>query len=322
MELTLERIAEAFIYAAEKNEDSHPAELRFIKRIKSNKNLLVVRLRRTRYILNQLGVMSDFTVADLGCGTALNSILSVMCGASKVYGIEVGEQRFNSAKIIVDYLELTDRIELHNDDLLKVELPTLALHGAFSSELLEHISDLPALYQRLRTWLVDGGKVYARTGANGKNPIKLRWFEKQWELLDKPYQEQREQIIRQRVSIAGEDEIRVLVERTRGLLSEEVVKEAENYVATGKLPPVRKPCAPRNPYTGEYMERTLDPFTVAREIDAQGYETKVLRPDFSCLTLANQVKRTACWAAGQIIRVTHPISLCLAPWIELLSVKR
>ena len=320
--VTLTKLREAIIYAAGKNPCSHGAELKFAERLKCSPHVLEAHLCRRQYVVKLLNAEPGSTLADLGCGNGVNSILSLMCGVGEVYAIEMEDKRFKTAQLIIDFLGLGDKIHLCKANLLEFNLPQNSIDGAFSAELLEHIADLPGLYRKLRVWLKTGRRVYARTGANGSTLIKRKTFKKTWNELDKKYQKQREEIISAKVPNLNAEEISVIAERTRGLLAEEIEEEAQKFMDSGELPIDRRPCAPRDPYTCQYMERLLNPIETTEQIDTEGFTTRVIRPDFSSLTVVNPIKRRAYWAMGQIIRFTHPLSLCVAPWLEFLSTKK
>lgn len=113
-----------------------------------------------------------------------------------MYAIEYEDRRFKTSELIVDFLGIADRIHLCKADLLEFNLPRSSIDGAYSSELLEHIADLPRLYRKLQVWLKPLGKVYARTGANGRNLLKRKTLRQAWEKCDQGYQKQRKEIVR------------------------------------------------------------------------------------------------------------------------------
>jgi hypothetical protein len=139
--------------------------------------------------------------------------------------------------------------------------------------------------------------------------------------LDKRYQPWREEIIRKVWPEVQPATLADLRNRTRGYIQPEIESAVQEYRDSGKMPRDRRPCPPRDPYSGQYMERLMDPFATARDIDAVGFRTKVLAPDFSGMTIPSAPKRAAVRLMGEFIRLTHPFSLPLAPWIELLSTK-
>jgi SAM-dependent methyltransferase len=315
---TVADIEAAILYAAEKNPAPHAAEVLFAKQIRTNPHLLKARVIRSRRVVRLLGP-SKGVFADVGAGICLNSVLAIYNGVREMHAIEVDHHRYVSGQLIVEKLGLKDRVHIHTSDVLKLDLPKNSLDGGLSAEFLEHISDLRAFYKLFNNWLRPGGKFYARTGANGRGWEKKRSFPKVWEFLDKKYQPWREEIIRKVLPDAPTDVVQSIRDRTRGFVASEIETAAREYQKTGALPRDRRPCPPRDPHTGQYMERLMDPFETARDIDSVGFKTTVLAPDFTSLTEGNFFKRTAMRTVGEFIRATHPWSLFLSPWLELLS---
>src|SRR5687768_14278826 len=143
--LTLDSLSEALAFALEKNPKSHGAEEYLVRDIRNNPHLLRARLKRSEDVLNLLGPERN-VLGDMGCGNAVNSVLALMNGAGEVHAVEMEDQRFRTAQIVVDYLGLQNRIHLYQIDVLKLDLPENCLDGAFSAEFLEHISDIKAFY--------------------------------------------------------------------------------------------------------------------------------------------------------------------------------
>jgi hypothetical protein len=168
-----------------------------------------------------------------------------------------------------------------------------------------------------------GGRVYGRTGANGKNVVWRRTFPRQWDVIDdENYVEVRRQAIRSVAPQIPDRDLKRLVSRTRGDLMAEVRRVAEEYRDTGRLPPPKQPCPPRDPVTGQYMERLLDPAETIRTMDAPGFETKLLPPNLGHMTIVNPLLLRGLKMVGTVLSLTHPASLPLAPWLEFLSVRR
>lgn len=316
-------VAQAVIHAAENNRNSLPCENEFASAVKREPRIIEARLRRVQYVCHQLNVKPGATILDIGAGIGLNSVLAKMCGAMEIHAVEYEKSRFDSARMIVQFLQLEDQIHLHMRDVLEMNLPPAEIDAAFSFELLEHIRDTEKLYQNLARWLRMDGKVYARTGANAMNMLNRGRFHKEWDKIDaQNYHQLREKAIREIVKDAPADTIRTLVVRTRGDLLDRVRQVAREYDQMRLIPPAKPPCAPRNPLSGEYMERLLDPFVTKRIMDAQGFRTSLLRPCFKNMAIMNRHISKALRFLGYVIRATHPASLVVAPWLEFLSVRR
>lgn len=322
-QISTELVAQAVIHAAKNNKDSLPCENEFASAVKKDPRIIEVRLRRVQYVCQQLNIKPGDTILDVGAGIGLNSVLAVLCGARTVHAVEYERFRFESARIIVQFLQLEDQINLHRRDVLEMDLPEAEIDAAFSFELLEHIRDTERLYRNLAHWLRMDGRVYARTGANAMNMLNRGKFHNEWDKIDtQNYQQIREKAIREIVRDAPAETIQTLVVRTRGDLLDRVRQVAREYDQTRLIPPAKPPCAPRNPLSGEYMERLLDPFVTKRIMDAQGFRTSLLRPCFKNMAIMNRHLSKALRFLGYVIRATHPASLVVAPWLEFLSVRR
>jgi SAM-dependent methyltransferase len=317
---TVAQLKEAILYAADKNPSPHAAEVDFARQVRKYPRVLEARVIRSARVVRLLGDNKG-VFADIGAGIGLNGILAIYNGVREIHAIEMDDHRYVSLQLIVEKLGLKDRIHLQTTDVLKADLPKNSLDGGMSAEFLEHISDLQGFYRVMNSWLKPGASFYARTGANGCSWEKNHSFPKAWEFLDKRYQPWREDIIRKAWPDVKPEIVAELRDRTRGMLQIEIETAVREYRDKGVMPRDRRPCPPRDPYTGQYMERLLDPFATAREIDGVGFKTKVVAPDFSGMTIPGFFKRNLVRAAGEFIRVTHPLSLPLSPWLELLSTK-
>jgi predicted O-methyltransferase YrrM len=320
--LTPTRIAEAVLYAARENPDSHVAEREFAARLNVHPRIIEARVGRIRHVMDLLRVSPGDVVLDVGSGIGLNSVLALLCGAGEVHSVEMTEDRLRSARLIARHLGVEDRIHIHGTDVLALDLPAGSVNAAFSFELLEHVRDVGGLYARLAEWLAPGARVYGRTGANGRNLAYRVLFARAWDTIDREnYVAIREEVVRRIAPDAPDGDVRILVARTRGELLPEIERIALEYRRNGALPPPKAPCAPRDPATGQYMERLLEPERVVRVMDAQGFRTEVVAPSFENVTTVRPLLAAAIRGAGAIIRAAHPVSLWVAPWLEFLSVR-
>lgn len=320
--LTPRRIVDAVLFAATENEASHVAERRLASKLKQHPQIMEARLGRIRYVCSQLRIAPGCVLLDVGAGIGLNSVLALMCGVGEAHSVEMAADRQRSAALIVQYLGLGDRVHLHGQDVLTLDLPPNSIDTAFSFELLEHIRDIAALYHRLALWLKEGGRVYGRTGANGRNVIYQRTIEKTWQVIDQEnYTGIREQVIRELVPEIPANDMKRLIGCTRGELLDGIRRIASEYKRNGTIPPPKPPCAPRDPHTGQYMERLLDPYDTMKVMDAQGFRTFLLRPSFRNITTVNPVLSLGLKVVGTVISAAHPVSLPVGPWLEFLSIK-
>jgi hypothetical protein len=54
-------------------------------------------------------------------------------------------------------------------------------------------------------------------------------------------------------------------------------------------------------------------------MDAQGFRTALLKPNFQNITIVNPFLSLGLKLVGGMITFSHPISLLFAPWLEFLS---
>ena len=319
-QLTLRKIVEAVAFAAKENEESHVSELQFTKKLQKHPEIMEARLGRIRYVCGLLGVKPGDVLLDVGSGIGLNSVLALLCGAGEIHSVEMTHDRLRSARLILDFVGAKNRVHLHGQDVLNLDLPPATIDAAFSFELLEHIRDIGALYGKLARWLKDGSRVFGRTGANGRNLIHHTTFKKNWDIIDNEhYVGIREEVIQSVMPHLPAADLKLLVDRTRGELIDDVKRIAEEYKRDGTIPSPKSPCAPRDPFTGQYMERLLDPYQTIEIMDAQGFRTALLKPNFRNITVLNPFLSLGLKLVGGMIKFSHPISLSFAPWLEFLS---
>lgn len=322
-QLSTKRIVDAVVLAAEENRESHPAERWHASQLKEHPQIMEARLGRVRYVCGRLGVGPGSVLLDVGSGIGVNSVLALLCGAKEVHAVEMTPDRLESAKIIARYLGVEDRLHIHGQDVLTLQLPAGSVDAAFSFELLEHVRDIGSLYSKLARWVKEGARVYGRTGANGWNPYRRWRFRKIWAKCDREnYVADREKLIRSLVPGAPPEDVEILVDRTRGEMLDTIRSVALEYARVRALPARRRPRAPRDPKTGQYMDRLLDPLQTMTAMDAAGFSTTLLRPCFKNVTTVNALVAMGQKLVGNVIRGGHPVSLPLAPWLEFLSTRR
>jgi hypothetical protein len=113
------------------------------------------------------------------------------------------------------------------------------------------------------------------------------------------------------------------VKGTRGLTEAEIAQVVGLWQESGLKSSIAGLAkrVPRHPVTGEYFERPLSPQQVLKELRAAGFVPQLVKPDFGCMFIERPLRRHIYRLAGQMIRVAHPLSLFVAPWIEILGTK-
>ncbi|MFN7961187.1 MAG: class I SAM-dependent methyltransferase [Thermoanaerobaculia bacterium] len=297
-----------------------PSESRFAARLARNPELLALRFRRAERILRLVGGEGR-ALLDAGSGIALNAVLSILAGASEVHAVELNPHRLEVARRLVAELGLGARVHLLDQDILTFELPPGSLGGMYSNEFLEHIVDSPEYHRRAARWLAPGGRVYGRTGANGGNWLYHYTYSRKWQRAERGvYQPARRNALRALLPEAPAETLEKLARATRGHGPAELAEAARAWKNEGRWPqPLGR--VPKNPETGVYYERLRGPRELVAEMAAAGLRARVIRPDYRNAFTPSKLKRLALHLAGAALAATHPVSLCVAPWLEVLGEK-
>ena len=323
----LQQVQRAIIEGAAANPNCHGSEERFAERVVKHPEILRLRFRRIRRIVELLDAGGG-VLLDAGAGIGLNAILAIACGVRQVWAVEFGS-RSRNAELILGYLnrvglsEFQARVHLVKADILELDLRRAQLDAVSSTEFLEHVSDPAQFHGNVFSWLKPGGRAYHRTGANGANPFKRRAFARHYEEIDRTvHATRRRSMIASCSSHVSGQELDLLVTATRGLVEPEIREAVKQWQASGKVkkPRTWRKRTPRDPISGVFCDHPLQPIQVLRELRSAGFVAKLLRPDFTNSFLQGKFRLRASRIAGSLISLGHPLSLPVAPWIEVLGV--
>ena len=168
--------------------------------------------------------------------------------------------------------------------------------GIFSSEAVEHVHNLEQMYDRCFALLKKGGKLVIANDSNAYNSdFRARNFEMwperdgSWEHVEwlksevrphehadaEPYAVMRERMVRATDASLSDDDVKAVVYATAGLIEPEIQAATRAYKADGTLPKRPEWSWCRNPKTGEYAERLLDPFAMADGLKRAGFKVSL-----------------------------------------------
>ncbi len=187
-------------------------------------------------------------------------------------------------------------------DICSLDLPYESFDGIYSSEAIEHVRDLDAMFRRCFGLLKPGGRILIVNDSNRFNSAFREATFKMWKERDesweharwlrdeirpvehrdaKPYAAMREAVIRGAAPSLDDASVARLVRATAGMVRPEIVSATRAFIAGEPLPepPAYSWC--RNPETGEYAERLLDPFELADMLRDSGFRNVQVRHGFN-----------------------------------------
>jgi hypothetical protein len=91
----------------------------------------------------------------------------------------------------------------------------------------------------------------------------------------KPFAIMRGDIVREANPKLDDEALGIIVGHTAGLLKSEIAQLAGEYRPGMKFPDIGQYDRCRNPETGEYAERLLDPYGLAKWLQECGFKTKI-----------------------------------------------
>jgi SAM-dependent methyltransferase len=238
-------------------------------------------------------------ILEIGCGFGWEAVaLSIETGAS-VVAMDILPSMIAGVSECLDTMRTKGKkfkVEPLVGDICKVDLPPDSFDGLFSSEAVEHVHNLEQMYGRCFALLKKGGKLVIANDSNGYNGLyRARnmemWPERDgsWEHVEwlkrevrprehanaEPYAVMRERMIRAGDPTLPAEDVRALVHATAGLIEPEIQAATRACKADGTLPQRPEWSWCRNPETGEYAERLLDPFEMADGLKAAGFKVSL-----------------------------------------------
>jgi ubiquinone/menaquinone biosynthesis C-methylase UbiE len=277
----------------------------------------------------------DSCVLDLGCGFGMMAILLGLHGAKEVVGYDLNTEKIDLFKKLLFHLGL----EIKNvrpvlGDSSEIEYPDEYFDVVVTNETLSHVREVENSIDEVYRVLKLGGQFLIRDGNNSLfflGRIRRRRF---WRKIESgpvdpsvfrstdiplPFVAVREKMILEKYPQMEREKVKVLSRKTAGLFGNEIfeaVKEFERIGKISKRPEYRY----RNPKTGEFPEREINPFELKRMLMKRGFEVSFI-PYFysqSCRNIEMIIKRFY-YLLGKYISIFH---LFLTPGFALLGRKR
>lgn len=241
----------------------------------------------------------DKRILEIGCGFGWEAAaLSLETGAT-VVAMDILPSMIDGVQECLDSAKArgeTYKVEAMVGDICTIDLPANSIDGMFSSEAVEHVHSLETMYAHCYRLLKPGARLVICNDSNAFNDeFRARnmgmwperdesWEHAEWLATEvrpvehagtKPYGAMREEMIRAAQPQMSDEDVKKVVYATAGLIKPEVEAAAAKYLADGSLPTRPELSWCRNPETGEYAERLLDPFAMADGLKAAGFKVSL-----------------------------------------------
>lgn len=283
-------LVEQFMYGSD-----HPDQVGYREQTKerefANKQAFLERLK----ILARLGNFQSKRILDVGCGFGWQAFAFALMGNS-IVGIDILPSMIDGMTASIETMKRHANFDLKGicGDICDPNLEPHSFDAIYSHEAIEHVHDLNAMFERCRTLLKPGGKLFLLNDSNALNrttrdETEAMWTQREhsWDWVEqlkkwrpvehgnaKPFAVMREDIVRKANPSLKDSDVSLIVDKTAGLIRNQIERIARDYPGA-EFPSIGRFDRCRNPETGEYAERLLDPFNLAAMLRDQGFKTKV-----------------------------------------------
>lgn len=275
----------------------HP-DLQVYRRGITDPNYLDVWLWRTREYC-RLGNFYRKRILEVGCGFGWDAVGLALVGENHVVASDVLPSMIDGMSECLQTMRkkrLPLTVEPLQGDICEINLSDESFDGIFSSEAIEHVHDLDRMFANCFRLLKPGGTTVIVNDSNRFNAAARAhswegWTERDesWDHVEwlktevrpvehadaKPYGVMREEMIRAAAPDLDDATVARLRAATAGMVGPEIEAATDRFKADGTLPVRDEYGWCRNPETGEYSERLLNPFELRDMLKAHGFKVQL-----------------------------------------------
>lgn len=275
----------------------HPDQIGYREQVKdrefADKAAFLERLKN----LAKLGGFKNKRILDVGCGFGWQALVFALLG-NRVVGIDILPSMIEGMNASIWTMkEKGIKFDLTGiaGDICNPELEPNSFDAIYSNEAIEHVHDLPMMFMRCRELLKPNGKLILLNDSNVLNRKTRDETVEMWEAREhswdwvaqlkkwrpvehgnaKPFAVMREEIVRAANPALDDATVKVIVENTAGLIKSQIAAIAQHYDKSTAFPKVGRYDRCRNPETGEYAERLLDPYQLSSMLKDAGFSSHV-----------------------------------------------
>jgi SAM-dependent methyltransferase len=277
----------------------HPDQVGYRKQIVhrefANRGRFLSEIKR----LARLGNFNGKRILDVGCGFGWHAFaLSLLDSRNRVVGLDILPSMIEG---MTESIATMRKKGIEFDltpicgDICNPELEPGSFDAIYSNEAIEHVHDLPAMFHQCAELLRPGGRIFLINDSNvlhnkTREETVAMWHEREhsWDWIAKlknwrpiehgnarPFAIMREDIVRKAYPNLCNEAVETIVTNTAGLVKSEIEQLARKYYPAMKFPEIGEYDRCRNPETGEYAERLLDPYKLAQMLQDAGFRTRV-----------------------------------------------
>ncbi|MGE3317476.1 MAG: class I SAM-dependent methyltransferase [Planctomycetaceae bacterium] len=245
----------------------------------------------------RLGSMQGGRYLDIGSGFGWDAVaISILSGGTVVANdirplmTELTAERVAAIRA----LGAPVSVETLAGDICEADLPGNSFDAIICNQTMEHVHDLEGMFEVALRLLKPGGRAIFTNDNNVRNKKQFAEIREMWQARDtdwnyinrlkaerpvenrdiKPFAVLREEIVREANPRLGDSEVRAIVEATAGLTKPDIARIAASCTSSTKLPERPELSWCRNPITGEYCERQLDPVMLRDLMQKVGFRAE------------------------------------------------
>jgi len=247
----------------------------------------------------ELGGFFERRVLEVGCGFGWDAVILSLAGSNEVIASDILPSMVDGMSQCLISMATRGkplRVIPMLGDICSLAAPPNSFDGIFSSEAIEHVHDLGAMFDKCWELLKSGGTAVIVNDSNRYNEDSRNhsfgswkdrdesWEHANWLKTEvrpvehryaRPYAVMREEMICEAAPDLDDAAVSKLRGATAGMICSEIKVAVEQFKRDGTLPTPPEFSWCRNPETGEYSERLLDPFELADMLRERGFEVKM-----------------------------------------------
>jgi SAM-dependent methyltransferase len=275
------------------------------------------------------------SMLDLGCGFGMMATLFGLYGAKEVVGYDLNTEKIDLFKRLLLYIDP----EIKNvkpvlGNSSKIEYADECFDVVIANETVSHVREMENSINEAYRVLKPGRRFLIRDGNNSLfflGRMRRRRFWRKIELgpvdpsmfrstdIPLPFIEVRRKMILEKFPQMDREKIQLLSQETAGMFGNEILEAVAKFEKTGRIP-ARPKFRYRNPITGEFPEREINPLRLKMMLIKKGFEASFI-PYFYSESFSDieMIIKRFFYLMGKYISIFH---LFLIPGFAILGEKK